>query len=149
MATKSIQRSTAELKARGYRYAIVERFNQFAHVRQDVFGFIDILAIKAEQNGVLAIQACGIGTGSGGGDLSSHVKKLTVFNPEDKDSARRIEAVKIWLRSNNRLEIWGWGKRGERGKMKRWVLQVKPVELGDLLVVSEIMLEVPIHTNGV
>lgn len=34
------------LRAEGYLCAIVEHWNQYARVRQDLFGFIDILAIK-------------------------------------------------------------------------------------------------------
>ena len=40
------QRTQARLKALGWTTAIVERWNQYAKVRQDLFGFIDVLAIK-------------------------------------------------------------------------------------------------------
>ncbi len=108
MAAKTIQRSIAELKKNGYTHAIVERWNQFAHIRQDLFGFIDIVAIKSKELGVLAIQACS----DDSGDVSSHVKKL-MDNPN----------LKIWLQGRNSCEIYGWGHRGERGKRKVWTLR--------------------------
>ena len=35
---------------------MVERWNQYAKVRQDLFGFVDILAVRP--NEILAVQAC-------------------------------------------------------------------------------------------
>ena len=47
------QRSLAMLKRLGYAACVVERWNQYAKVRQDALGFIDILA--AGDGGILAI----------------------------------------------------------------------------------------------
>jgi len=41
-----LQRSLKLLRDRGYTVAIVEHWNPFAKVRQDLFGFIDLLCIK-------------------------------------------------------------------------------------------------------
>ena len=40
------QRSKALLESQGYRVEIVERYNSFVKRRFDLFGFIDLLAIK-------------------------------------------------------------------------------------------------------
>ena len=40
------QRSKKLLESRGYRVAIVEHWNSFARIRQDLFGFIDLLALR-------------------------------------------------------------------------------------------------------
>ena len=44
--TSPTQRSLAHLRALGYRVAIVERWNPFARIRQDLFGVLDLLAVK-------------------------------------------------------------------------------------------------------
>lgn len=48
------QRSLCKLRADGWLVAVVERWNPYARVRQDLFGFADLLAIKG--NEVLAVQ---------------------------------------------------------------------------------------------
>ena len=42
------------MRGQGYLCAITEHWNHFAKIRQDLFGFIDILAIKGEE--IIAIQ---------------------------------------------------------------------------------------------
>ena len=61
------QRSLAYLRNEGYLVAIVEHWNPFARIRQDLFGFIDLLAIRRDET--LAVQV----TASG---VSSRVKKI-------------------------------------------------------------------------
>ena len=61
------QRSLAYLRDEGYLVAIVEHWNPFARNRQDLFGFIDLLAIRRDET--LAVQV----TASG---VSSRVKKI-------------------------------------------------------------------------
>ena len=108
------QRTIKALKDMGRICGIVERFN--AHVgphgiRQDLFGFIDIIAIDPDC-GIVAVQSCGQ-------DWTGHVQKLT---------GERNEAVYEWLR-HAPCELWSWRKvklkRG--GKAMRW----KP-RIGDL-----------------
>ena len=105
----------------------MERWNQWARVRQDFGGFADILCFKSGEFGVLAIQACA----DNGGDVSDHVKKLTSVLPDEKPErgASRIRNVKEWLASGNKLDVMGWGKRGERGKRKVWTLRRVPITL--------------------
>lgn len=62
------QRSLKYLREQGYTVAIVERWNAFARIRQDLFGFIDLLAIKP--NETLAVQT----TASG---VSARLKKIS------------------------------------------------------------------------
>lgn len=113
MASKSIQRSLQELKKRGYTAHVVERFNTFVKIRQDFGGFADILAYKLGEPGVLAIQAC-----VGSGDVAKHVNKL-----------KPLANVKTWLQAGNRLEIWSWAKRGERGARKLWSMVCTPFQM--------------------
>ena len=48
------QRSLAYLREQGYLVAIVERWNPHARIRQDLWGWCDLLAIR--KNEVLAVQ---------------------------------------------------------------------------------------------
>jgi len=44
--TSPTQRSLALLRERGYLVAVVERWNPHVRIRQDLYGFIDLLAIR-------------------------------------------------------------------------------------------------------
>lgn len=48
------QLSKRKLESEGYTVAIVEHWNPWAKIRQDLFGFIDLLALKAGET--LAVQ---------------------------------------------------------------------------------------------
>ena len=45
MAISPTQRSLAEMRKRGYLCSVVEHWNMFAKIRQDLFGFVDIICI--------------------------------------------------------------------------------------------------------
>ena len=54
MAISPTQLSLKKLREEGYTVAVVEHWNSFARIRQDLFGFIDLLALKGKE--VLAVQ---------------------------------------------------------------------------------------------
>ena len=98
------QRSLAHLKDLGYRARVVEKWNPFARVRQDLFGG-DVIGLKIGSP-VLVVQAT---TGS-------------------NHAARRIKLetegfVTLWNGAGATIEIWSWAKRGPRGKRKTWQLR--------------------------
>lgn len=100
------QRTLAELRKRGYTAAITEHFNPHARVRQDLFGFIDILAVHPKGE-LLAIQTC-----SGeGGDPAARVTKILAL------------PVARLLACHCSIEVWSWARRGARGKRKLWTLK--------------------------
>ena len=103
------QRTIAYLKKMGYSVAIVEKWNMFAKIRQDLFGFIDIVAIKEGENGVFGIQA------TSDANASTRVHKCEA-NP----------LLKVWLDAGNKFQVWGWGKKGAKGKRKLWELRIIP-----------------------
>jgi hypothetical protein len=112
------QRTLKAMREQGRLCGIVEKFNQHAGpfgIRQDLFGFIDIIAIDPER-GIVAIQSCGQ-------DFSGHIRKLT---------EERNEAVFEWLR-HAPCELWGWRKvklkRG--GKAVRWKPRIADLSLSD------------------
>jgi len=97
------QRSLKLLRDEGYTAQVVERFNPYAHIRVDLFNFIDIVCIKSEIKGVLGVQTT----------TSSHVA-------EHIEKIRSIPAYKIWLNGGNQIEVHGWSKKGKKGKRKLW-----------------------------
>jgi hypothetical protein len=94
-------RTLALLREQGYTVAVVEKWNPHARIRQDLFGFIDILAIKRGET--LAVQA----TASG---VSARLKKIA----ESELLPKVREAG--WT-----IQIWGWTKSAKTGK---YVLRV-------------------------
>ena len=49
MSVSPTQRSLAEMRKRGYLCAVVEHWNPFAKIRQDLYGFIDIICIGEDE----------------------------------------------------------------------------------------------------
>jgi len=118
------QRTLKAMREQGRICGIVEKFNANVKpygIRQDLFGFIDIIAIDPT-DGIVAIQSCGQ-------SFSEHVKKLTV---------ERNENVYEWCK-HAPCELWGWRKiklkRG--GKAMRWLPRVADVKIVDGEVVVE------------
>lgn len=103
MASSPTQRSMAELRKRGYTARIVEHWNAHANKKQDLFGFGDILAVKADVPGSLIVQTT---TGS---HLANRIQK-----------AERLEAYKTWLKAGNQVEFHGWRKLSGR-----WVCRIE------------------------
>jgi hypothetical protein len=62
------QRSLKRLRDEGYHAEVTEKWNQFAKIRQDLFGFVDILAVG---NG----RTIGVQTTSYS-NMSARVKKI-------------------------------------------------------------------------
>lgn len=104
------QRTLAKLRADGWTAAVTERWNAYAKIRQDLFGFVDVLAVAAGR-GALAVQC------TSGPHVADRVLKI-----------RDLPAVRAWLESPAKLEVWGWRKVGPRGKRKLW--EVRRVMLG-------------------
>jgi hypothetical protein len=101
------KRTLELLRREGYSAAVVERFNTYAKVRVDLFGFGDVLAIRPDCPGVLAVQATTTDNQAG------RLRK-----------ALAIPELKVWVAAGNRVEIWGWRKNGRSG---RWEVTRRPV----------------------
>jgi len=106
------------LKNQGVLVGVVERWNQYVGVhgiRQDLFGFIDIIAAYPGR-GIVAVQC----TGPNG--HSQHKKKIL-----DECTDNAIE----WLKSGGEIELWSWRKlltkRG--GKQRRWQPRIEQITL--------------------
>lgn len=89
---------------------IVEKWNPHAKIRQDLYGFIDLVACS-DRFGIIGVQATS-------GDHVAH--RLTKIREEPKAA--------VWLASGGRIWVIGWRKVGPRGKRKVWEPRV--VEVG-------------------
>jgi hypothetical protein len=93
-----MQRTLAWLREHGYEAARTEHWNHFAKRRQDLFGFIDVLAVSDHH--LLAIQV------SDDTHHAAHRKKILA------NKAARL------LVYHMDIEIWSWGLRLTRERRK-------------------------------
>lgn len=112
------QRTLRELRSMGRVCGIVERFN--AHVgphgiRQDLFGFIDVIALDPDR-GIVGVQCCA---------RSGHAAHRTKILEERTDEAAE------WLRCGGKIEIWSWAKQKLKrgGKAMRWKPKVEEITI--------------------
>ena len=92
MADSPTSRTLRRLRAEGWMAAVVERWNPHARIRQDLFGILDIVAIRDGET--LGVQA------TSGSNVARRVEKLT-----DSEALYALRAAG-W-----RVEVWGWRKR--------------------------------------
>jgi hypothetical protein len=114
MSATPTARSLARLRADGWLASVVERWNAHAKIRQDLFGFIDMLAIRTGER-PLGIQAT---------TSSNTAARLA--------KALALPALKTWLEAGCTFEVWAWSKKGPRGKRKLWTLTRRAVTLADV-----------------
>lgn len=98
------KRTLDRLRADGWLVAVVEKWNPAVKQRHDLFGVIDVLAIRGDET--LAVQA------TSASNVSSRVKKIA----DHENTARIREAG--W-----RFEVHGWRKN----KSRRWECRVVDV----------------------
>jgi hypothetical protein len=99
MATSPTQLSLKKLRAEGYLVSITEKFNHFCKIRQDMWGWCDLLAIKEDE--VLAVQTTSYT------NISARVKKIA-----DSDT------IGIVRKANIKVNVHGWRKVGSRWECK-------------------------------
>lgn len=110
-STSPTARTLKWLRDNEYSCQVVERYNQFAYKRIDLFGCIDIVAIKKGESGVLGVQS------TSGSHMADHFKK-SIAIPE----------LKLWLETGNRFIIQTWRKNSKN----RWVSREREVILPDI-----------------
>lgn len=109
-------RTLAWLRKEGYTAAVVEKWNCHTRIRQDLFGFADVLAFR--QGEWLLVQA------TSGSNTSSRVAKITAN-----------DTAKVWIDSGGRILVVGWRelvayrKDGTKAARKRWIPKIIEVEL--------------------
>jgi hypothetical protein len=95
------------LRKEGWTVAVVEKWNPHSHIRQDLWGFADLIAMHPD-NGLLLVQACMVG------DQQKRIAKVRA-EPRHRE----------WLlagRGWTAIAVFGWAtykvKRG--GLAVRW-----------------------------
>lgn len=102
--TSPTQRSLKYLRDNGWEPEVVEKYNSFARIRIDLFGFLDILAVK--------------------GDVTLGVQTTSYSNM----SARRTkilesENYKKLKQANWKIHVHGWKKKKNgRYELKQYEL---------------------------
>ena len=112
------QRTLKANRDKGRVCGIVERFN--AHVgphgiRQDLFYFIDIVAMDVETRTLVGIQSCGQ-------SFAEHERKILL-----------TAEARVWLHCMGKIELWGWRKLKKKrgGKAMVWTPRVREFTLED------------------
>lgn len=93
------QRSLEYLRDMGYHVTVVERWNPFAKIRQDLWGFVDLLCLRDSE--VKGVQVTSYS------NLSARIKKISEH-----------ENVGIVRKAGIVLEVHGWRKRGKHWEVK-------------------------------
>lgn len=96
------QRTLKYLRDTGYHAEVVERWNPHARIRQDLFGFGDIIALNRGDCRPVIVQC------TSGANMASRIAKI-----KSLDVARLVQSYFAIL-------VIGWRKVGPRGKRKTW-----------------------------
>ena len=115
MAGSPTTRTLALVRKQGFLAAVVEKWNSHTKIRQDLFGFADVIAMAPEAKQVLLFQ-----TTSYSG-FSARRKKILAS-----------EEAKTCLQTGVRIFVHGWQQKG--GKGTRWSVREEEVTLEDFNV---------------
>ena len=121
MSASPTQRTLEHCRKLGWDAGVVERWNPHARIRHDLFGFVDIVAID-QCSRVHMIQATSTA------NMQARINKI-----EDDENMARIARA---LGAHGVVEVWGWAKRGAKGKRKTWTLRRAVREYGEWLNVD-------------
>lgn len=115
MIASPTQRTLLHLRRHGALAATVERWNPHVlrpgggrGIRQDLFGFLDIIAVEPGKVGVSGFQV------SRTDDMATREAKIR--------DAKHWPKAQRWLAAGNRISVVGWAKRGRFSK--RWTMAI-------------------------
>lgn len=95
------KRTLDKLREDGYLPWITEHWNAYARKRQDLYGFVDVLAVR--ENETLAVQC------TSGSNVASRVAKIAQH--ENVGALRKAG----WV-----IQVWGWRKN----KAGKWDVRI-------------------------
>lgn len=108
------------LESHGYYACTVERYCSFTKRRHDAFSFGDILAFP---NQPFAGTVVALVQATSGSNVSGRIAKI-----------RGIGLSDAWLSHEGRaILVFGWAKRGPRGKRKLWTPKIVRVLPGGII----------------
>lgn len=120
MAESPTSRTLNWLKKQGMIAGVVERYNSHTKRKNDLFGFIDVVAIAG--GATIGVQA------TSADHVADRASKIINECPH---------AV-TWLNAENFIWVVGWSKKGKAGKRKLWTPTVREIVLqGEQLAVLE------------
>lgn len=103
MSKSPTQLTLERLRADGWPLVeVVEKWNPHARIRQDLFGFVDVVAVR--RNETLAVQA------TSASNVASRVSKIAEHP--------NVGAVR---EAGWRIVVWGWAKKSGRWTLAREV----------------------------
>ena len=97
------ERTLKWLRKMGYTCEVVEKRLPRSFITKDLFGVLDIVAIKPGELGVLGLQV------TSSAHVADRVKKVT-------DEPRAT----LWCACGNWIWVVGWGLKGSAGRRKMW-----------------------------
>lgn len=119
-------RSLKHLREQGWQVAMVEKWNSYAKIRQDVWGFADALGCRTQ------IMTCTAAPYL----LPVSVQEIALFQftttPNMSAREKKIRVSKeaaYWLNCGGKIYLHGWSKKGPREKRKVWTLMEREVQL--------------------
>lgn len=98
-------------------------------IRQDLYGFGDILATHPCRHGSLIVQATSTS------NVQARIKK-----------SQALDKLETWLGAGNRFAVIGWSKRGPRGKRKLWTPRIILVTVDSVMELDSLE-DVPTHCS--
>ena len=106
----NVSRTLKTLRDDSYICDIVERYNPFTKRRNDLFGFIDLIAIK--ENEIIGVQCCS------GSSHAAHKKKILAS-----------EYFPLWLNAGGKVQLRSWRKvKTKKGGMAtKWKERVEAI----------------------
>ena len=110
-------RSLAMLRKCGHAAGIVERWLPGVNRRKDLFGCIDLVAVRRGEAGVLAVQATSLA------NVSARLGK-----------AKARSELRTWLAAGNRFSVFGWYRRQGRWRVK--IVDLRTEDLAAVVVQS-------------
>lgn len=90
------QRALKELRGRGWKVAITEKWNAFAKIRQDAFGFGDLLAIDRTNKQLVLVQV------TSGANHATRVAKI-----------QGIIEAKDWIEAGGKVLVMSFRKNAK------------------------------------
>lgn len=111
------QLTLKHLRKQGYTCAIAEKWNAHFGIRQDLFGFIDIVAIR--EGSIVGVQS------TSEGQRRAHYKKIIA-----------LDTARDWLTAGGEIWLVTWQRR-ETGKTCRYDYTLMKIDHGDFPANSE------------
>ena len=110
MAASPTARSLQYCRSHGLPASVVERWNPHAKIRQDAFGFIDVIVLDTTNHAIIGVQA------TSGSNHGARRRKIL-------DEPRALS----WVNAGGLIEVWSWSKRPGVTKRKVWTLRREEV----------------------